>query len=54
MWVLFEGINGNKYLNLLFTDESKEVIKKYKGLWSKIKDITRSITKNSHSYYENV
>ena len=47
-----EEINGNKYLTLIPTYENKEKIKKYKELWSKIKDLIRSITKNSDDYDE--
>ena len=43
----FEEINGNKNLTLVPTNESKEKIKKYEELWSKIRDLIRSITKNS-------
>ena len=43
----FEEINGNKYLTLVLTNESKEKIQKYEELWSKIRDLIRSITKNS-------
>ena len=32
----FEEIHGNKYLMLIRTDESKEIMKKYEKLWSKI------------------
>ena len=32
----FEEINENKYLTLVPTNESKEKIKKYEELWSKI------------------
>ena len=32
------------------TNESKEKIKKYKELWSKIKDVIRSMTKNSDDF----
>ena len=42
----FEEINKNKYLTLVPTNESKEIIKKYEELWSKIRDLIRSITKN--------
>ena len=35
------------------TTKSKEKIKKYEELWSKIRDLIRSITKNSDDYYEN-
>ena len=48
----FEEINGNKYLTLVSTNESKEKIKKYEELWSKIRDLIRSITKNSDDYDE--
>ena len=50
--VYFKEINGNKYLSLVPTNESKEKIKKYEELWSKIKDLVRSITKNSDCYEE--
>ena len=43
----FEEINGNKYLTLAPTNESKEKIKKYKELRNKIRDVVRSLTKNS-------
>ena len=43
----FEEINKNKYLTLVATNERKEIIKKYQELWSKIKDLIGSITKNS-------
>ena len=48
----FEEINENKYLKLVSTNKSKEKVKKYEKLWSKIRDLTRSITKNSHDYDE--
>ena len=48
----FEEINGNKYLTLVPTNENKEKIKKYEELWSKIRDLIRSITKNSDDYNE--
>ena len=48
----FEEINGNKYLTLVPTNESKEKIKKYEELWSKIRDLIRSVTKNSDDYDE--
>ena len=34
----FQEINGSKYLMLVLTNESKEIIKKYGELWSKIRD----------------
>ena len=49
----FEETNGNKYLMLVPLNESKEKIEKYKKLWIKIRDLIRSITKNSDDYDEN-
>ena len=46
----FEEINRNKYLTLVPTNESKEKLKKYEVLWSKIRDLIRSITKISDNY----
>ena len=34
------------------TDESKEEIKEYEETWDKIRDLIRSINKNSHDYDE--
>ena len=48
----FEEINGNKYLTLVPTNESKVKTKKYEELCSKIRDLIRPITKNSCDYYE--
>ena len=48
----FEEINGNKYLTLVPTNESKEKIKKYEGLWIKIRDLIRPVTKKSDDYDE--
>ena len=50
----FEEMNGNKYLTLVPTNESKEKIKRYGELWSKIKDLIRSITKNSDDFDKNI
>ena len=50
----FEEINGNKYLTLVSTIESKEIIKKYEELWSKIRDLIRSITKNQMIMMKNI
>ena len=47
-------INENKYLTLVPTNESKEKKRKYEELWSKIKNLIRSITKNSNDYDENM
>ena len=46
----FEEINGNKYLTLVPTNESKEKIKKYEVLWIKIRDLIGSVTTNSDDY----
>ena len=48
----FEEINGNKYLMLVPTDESKEIMKKCEELWTKIKDLIRLGTDNSNEYDE--
>ena len=45
----FQETDGNKYLTLVPTNESKEKIK-YKIFWNKIKDLIRWITKNSDDY----
>ena len=42
-----EEVNKSKYLTLVPTNESKEIIKKCEELWSKIRNLIRSITKNS-------
>ena len=39
-------------MTLVSTNESKEKIKKYEQLWNKIRDLIRSITKNSDEYKE--
>ena len=48
----FEETNTSKYLMLVSTNNSKEKTRKYEELWSKIRDLIRSMTKNSHDYYE--
>ena len=48
----FEEINGNKYLTLVPANESNEKIKRYEELWSKIRDLIRSVTENSDDYDE--
>ena len=48
----FEEINGNKYLTPISTDESKEKIKKSEEMWSKIRDLIRSINKSLYDYDE--
>ena len=46
----FEEINGNRYLTLVPTDESKDKIKKYEELEVKIRDLIKSVTKKSDDY----
>ena len=41
----FEEINKIKYLTLVCTNESKDKLKKYKELLSKMRDLIRSITR---------
>ena len=48
----FEKINRNKYLTLVSINVSKEKINKYEELWSKIRDVIRSIIKNTDGYNE--
>ena len=43
----FEEINRNKYLTLVPTNESQEIIQIYEEMWSKIRDLISSITKTS-------
>ena len=50
-WIL-EELNKNKYLTLVPTNESKEIMKKYEELWSKVRDLISSITNNSNDYEE--
>ena len=45
-------ISISRYLTLVPTNESKEKFKKYEELWSKIRDLIRSITKNSDDFDE--
>ena len=47
-------INGNKYLMLVLTNESKEKIKKSEEQWIKIKDLIRSATKKLADYDEKI
>ena len=48
----FEEFNKNKCLTLVPTNESKEIIKQYKELWSKIRDLIRSVPKSSGDYHK--
>ena len=36
----FEEINKKKYLVLVPTNESKEIVKRYEELWNKISSVT--------------
>ena len=48
----FKENNGNQYLTLVSTNESKEKIKAHEELCSKIRNLIRSIIKNSDDYDE--
>ena len=48
----FEEIDKTRYLTLVPANENKGKIKKYEELWSKIRDLVRSITKNTDNYDE--
>ena len=48
----FQEINGNKYSALVPTNGSKVKIKKYGELWSKIRDLIRSMTENPDDFDE--
>ena len=48
----FEELNWNKCSTLFPTNENKEKIKKYEELWDRIRDLIKSITKNSGDYDE--
>ena len=42
----FVEINGNKYIMLVRTSETKEKIKECEELWSKIKDLIKILKSN--------
>ena len=48
----YKEINGNKYLTLVPTNESKEKMKKYGKTWNKIRDLVKSVTKKANDYDE--
>ena len=48
----FEEINKSEYLMLVPTNENKEKITKCEELWSKIRNLIRSVTKNLGDYDE--
>ena len=47
-----EESSGNKYLKLVNTDKSRDTLKKYEELLSKIIDIIKSITNNTNNFDE--
>ena len=47
-----EESNGNKYFALVPSDESKEILKRYENLQSRIKNLLRPITNKSDDYDE--
>ena len=47
-----EESDGNNYLTLVSTDESKDTLKKCEQLWDKIRKIIRSIANNLNIYDE--
>ena len=59
MYLVFGKVNGysedtnkNKYLTLVPANGIKENINKYGELWSKMRDLVRSITKYADDYDE--
>ena len=51
---ILKELKQNKYLKLVSTNESKEIIKKYEELWSRIRDLIWSINKNSDDCDEKI
>ena len=45
-----EERNENKYLTLVPTDKSKDTLKKYEELWTKIRYLIRSTSNDSDNY----
>ena len=52
--VYIKESNGNKYLALVATDESKHKLKKYEEIQIKKEDLIRSENNNSYYYDENI
>ena len=48
----FKEINKNEYSTLVPTNASQERIKKCEKIWSKIRDLNGSITKDADNYDE--
>ena len=46
--------NGNKYLVFVFTDKTKEVLKKYTELWDGIKNLIKKINDIPGEYKKNL
>ena len=44
--IILKESSGNKYLMLVPTNEGKDTLKKYEELWSKVRDVSISITNN--------
>ena len=59
LYTIFMKMNGyfeevkNKYLTLVPTNKSKEMIKKYEEVWSKIRGLITSRAKKSDDYDKN-
>ena len=58
LYLLFDEIGGfieekegNKYLNIAFTDSNNEVLKKYAEVWSRIKDQIKKINNDRLGEY---
>ena len=47
-----EEKEGSKYLNISLTDSNSEVLKKYAGVWSGIKDQTKTINNGKLGDYK--
>ena len=52
IYCFIEEKSGNKYLNIAFTDNNDEVLKKYKEILSKIKSGIEKINNNKSGEYE--
>ena len=55
-YLIIDKVNGSfeklTKIALIPKNESKEIMKKYEELWSKIRNLRRLITKNSDDYDE--
>ena len=50
--IILKESSGNKYLMLVPTNEGKDTLKKYEELWSKVRDVSISITNNWDNFGE--